>query len=1208
VSTHIKVPTPGTLSICEKCGAQIVEADSICALCGTPRGAFDAQTVDSISEADTEGVATPFPYSQSASSALTADSSGPVQTRGEPYQRSRPDVDFGPRYHVEKILGEGGMGIVYKAWDQELERMVALKLIRRDLTRDPEISQRFKQELLLASKVSHRNVLRIHDLGDGPGDTKFISMAFVDGEDLGQVLKRNGKLPADRALNIAHQLCAALDAAHSEGVVHRDLKPQNIMMDQHDHVYVTDFGLAKSLESDLSMTQTGQFLGTPRYMSPEQAEIKPVDQRSDLYSFGLILCEMLTGKLPFQRTHSTVQMMYQRVHEAPKNPRTLSHEMPEFVSRIIEKCLERDVHLRYQSATEILADLDAGRPPKPVHHRWLAVMASQSSRKYLLAMAALLVLSVGFLLLKKSGLLSTDSGGGVVSPQVSLAVLPFRNASGDESLNWLGSSLAEVLSTDIGQSTQLRTVSPNRVHQLFRDLQISSTTVLDQPTIRRVGDFVSADRVVSGQYAKFGDQIRIDATIQDLRHERSTTLAESGTEQNILSAIDRLASGIRSNLALSRSVVQELQGQAFKPSTTSVSALRAYDDGLQLARDGNSIDASRQFEAAIQEDQRFALAYSELAKTYANLGEDDQAGQAAQKAVELSEGLPPQEQYWIRAGYERIRRNYPRAIEAYENLAHAAPGNADVLYELGGLYENSSAYDKAREQYTTVLSLDPKRVDTILALGRIEVYAGNSERALEYLTRAQAMTVESGHDEERAQVLQAMGAAYADLGKHEDAIRYFDDSLTIKRKLELKKGMAMSLDAMASSEKVLGKLDQALHHYNEALGLWRDVGDKAGMGDVLNDLAQFYVDRGQTDEGLKLFKESLQAQIDVGNLNNEALVLNNIGNAYFLNADYQNARTYFERALQVREQLKVPSDVADTLHNVADTYAKMAQYDPATSQYLRALDLRRSAGDKRGVAIESSSLGVLFSFQGRYGAALDSQRDALEIFRQLKDRTYWLAEILGLYGNALAQQGRNEEAQKSLNEAMDAAQEVKNQETTAEIQGYEGDNAFYSGDYKSAASIYHAALLSASHTSNLDLILIAKINIAKLDVRQSRFQSAASALSKLAKEADSMGRRYLSVECSIYHAEALMNLKSDDTARKELETAVSRSSDLGLRALLAQAQYLLGRNLELAGRSAEAAEHYEHARKIVEEIQKEAKAESIAKRSDLSPIYDHSNN
>jgi serine/threonine protein kinase/tetratricopeptide (TPR) repeat protein len=1206
-----KFATPAGSVVCPKCGAYALAAASTCSKCGSALGSSAAETVISSTASATPDAPISVSASSSPSSAETLESSVLPHPQAARSDVSKRTPDFGPRYRVERILGEGGMGTVYKAWDKELERTVALKLVRRDLTHDPNVSERFKQELLLASKVSHRNVLRIHDLGDGPGDTKFISMAYIEGQDLNQLLRKERKLSLDRALNIARQLCEALDAAHAEGVVHRDLKPQNILVDQHDHIYVSDFGLAKSLESDLGMTRTGQFLGTPRYMSPEQAEIGHVDHRSDLYAFGLILCEMVTGDLPFEHADSTMQMMYQRVHGTPRDPRELNHDLPGYLAQIIQKCLERDVNLRYQSAREILADLEAGHAPARTHRSLVAVATTAVQRGprniSLVVTAALVLLAVGLVVWKKSTTHSAQPTATVpVNSQVSLAILPFQNASGDASLDWLGSSLAETLSTDVGQSSQLRTVSPNRLYQLFSDLKISSATVLDPPTIRRIADFTSADRVVWGQYARFGNQIRIDATIQDLKHGHTRTMAESATENDILTAIDRLALDIRSSLALSQDTIKELQGQSFKPSTTSLPAMHDYNDGLQLARLGKFLDAAKRFEASTKEDPRFALAYSELAKTYANLGQDNEAEQASRKAVELSEELPAQEKYRIQASQERIQRDYPKAIEAYENLVRVAPGNADVRLELGWLYEYSGAYDKARDEYTKVLELDPKRVDALLAMGRVENDSGNPEKALEYLTRAQALTAERGDDEERAEILQNIGVAYAGLNKHEDALRNLRDSLEIKRKLGLKKGIAMSLEAMATSEDVLGRSDQALKDYKEALAVRQELGDKAGSGDVLIDLGQFYVDHGQYDQGLKLSKEALQAEIEVGNQNNQGIALNNIGNAYFFKGDFQNARIYFEQALQLREKLKVPNSIADTLHNLGDTSTKMGQYDQAVGEYLRAMDLRRSTGDSRSAALESSSLGILFGYQGRYGAALSSEEDALKTFRELKERSYWLAEILGLYGKALAQVGRSDDAQKSLEEAMNVARELKNQATAAKIQGYEGDNAFYRGEYKTASALYAEALKTAAHAGDLDLILVSKFNVAKVAVRLGQFQSAANSLGKLSEEADSMGLKYVSVECSIYHAEALMNRKGYEPARRELESALSRSDKLGLRSLLAVSHYLLARVLELSGKSADAPAHYHQARKILDEIQKEAKADTIVKRSDLSPIYAHS--
>ena len=1115
---------------------------------------------------------------------------------------------LGGRYEILQMLGEGGMGAVYKATDRALDRFVALKVIRPELASNPSILARFKQELLLAHQVTHRNVIRIYDLGEAEG-VKFITMEFIEGRDLRSIIREKNKFAPEEAVEVIQQVCQALNAAHSVGVIHRDLKPQNIMQDGTGRMLVMDFGLARTLEGD-GMTQTGAIVGTMEYMSPEQSLGKDLDQRSDIFALGLILYEMLTGKQPFA-AESALASLIKRTQERATPVSDIDAQIPGALSGIVSKCLERDLDQRYQNVSAILADLNTWKDKRAAGTIKFDASVKPLGRTIpwplITGVVAVLILAISGYMLRDRLFKSSPNAGSaaVAAPAVSLAILPFRNASADQGLSWLGSSVAETLSTDVGQSSHLRIVSPERVSQILRDLRISPDTSLDAATVQRLAEFSNADNIVWGRYTRFGDQIRIDATIQDMKHGHTTPLSESAAENKILSAIDLLAGDIRSNLALSSSTVKELQGQSFKPSTNSLPAMHDYDDGLQSARLGNFLDAAKKFEAATKEDPQFALAYAELAKTYVSLGQDNDAEHASRKAVELSDQLPSAEKYLIQASHDQIQRDYPKAIEAYENLAKAAPENTDVLVELAGLYEKSSAHDKAREEYTKVLTLDPKRVDALLQIGRVENNSGNPQKGLEYLTRAQALAVEFGNDEERSKILQAMGAAYAALNKHEDALRNFRDSLEIKRKLGLKTGIALSLKAMASSEDALGKPDQALKDYKEALALYQELGDKAGTGDVLNDLADFYVDHGQYDEALKLFKESLQAEVEVGNQKMQALVVNNIGNVYFAKADYQNARTYYEQALQLRQKLNVPSAIADTLHNLALISTRMGQNDQAVEQFLRALDLRRNTGDKRWAAIEGSSLGSLFGDQGRYGAALSAEEDALKTLRELQDRSIWLPQILSWYGKALAQVGRSDDAQKSLEEAMNVARELKNQSAIAEVQTYQGDNAFYRGDYQAAATLYDVALKTASHASDLDLIQVAKFNVAKVAVRQGRFQSAANSLGKLSEDADRMGLKYVSVECSIYHADALMNLKSYEPARKELESALDKSEKLGLKALLGQSHYLLARDLELSGKAGDAPEHYRQARKILDEIKNEAKTDGIVKRSDLSPIYAH---
>src|SRR6266704_2211107 len=267
-----------------------------------------------------------------------------------------PGTILAQRYEILQILGEGGMGAVYKAMDRELSRPVALKVIRPDLAGNQAILDRFKQELLLAREVTHKNVIRIYDLGEAEG-MKFITMEYVEGKDLRTLIHEQTKLAPEEAVEIMQQVCRALEAAHSVGIIHRDLKPQNIMRDKSGRILVMDFGLARTLQGD-GMTQTGALIGTMDYMSPEQALGKELDQRSDLFTLGLIFYELLTGKMPY-KADSAIASLLKRTQERAAPVAKYDPNIPQILSNIVSKCLEPDLKLRYQSASEIYTDLAA---------------------------------------------------------------------------------------------------------------------------------------------------------------------------------------------------------------------------------------------------------------------------------------------------------------------------------------------------------------------------------------------------------------------------------------------------------------------------------------------------------------------------------------------------------------------------------------------------------------------------------------------------------------------------------------------------------------------------------------------------------------------------------------------------------------------------------------------------------------------------------
>ncbi len=265
-----------------------------------------------------------------------------------------PGMMLGGRYEILQTIGQGGMGAVYKAEDRELGRTVALKVIRPELASNPEILQRFKQEILLASKVTDRNIIRIYDLGEADG-IKFITMEYVEGDDLHHLLQQHGKLPPTEAVDIMEQVVSGLRAAHRVGVIHRDLKPANIMRASDGRVLVMDFGLARTLQGD-GMTQTGAMLGTMEYMSPEQAQAQDLDARSDIFTVGLILYELLTGIQPYH-AESAIASLLKRTQQRAIPVSEIDKNVPGALSNIVSKCLERDPALRYSSADDLLNDL-----------------------------------------------------------------------------------------------------------------------------------------------------------------------------------------------------------------------------------------------------------------------------------------------------------------------------------------------------------------------------------------------------------------------------------------------------------------------------------------------------------------------------------------------------------------------------------------------------------------------------------------------------------------------------------------------------------------------------------------------------------------------------------------------------------------------------------------------------------------------------------
>ena len=959
------------------------------------------------------------------------------------------------------------------------------------------------------------------------------------------------------------------------------------------------------------MTQTGAIVGTMEYMSPEQALGKDLDQRSDIFAIGLILYEMLTGKRPFA-ADSALASLIKRTQERAIPVSDIDAQIPGALSGIVSKCLERDVNERYQTTSALIADLNTWKDKRAAGTLKLDAAVKPLGQTLpwpLIAgvVTVLLLALCGFLL--RDRLFKSSAGSSVAAgPAVSLAILPLRNASGDQALDWLGPSLADMLSTEVGQSARLRTVSPATLHQVFTDLRISSATVLDPATIRRVATFSNADRVVWGQYARFGDQIRIDATLLDMKNDRTVPLKiDAASEKEIPGAVDRMAESIRAKLALPDDVMKELKSSSFQPSSKSFDALRDYNQGVTLQRDGQNLEAQKHFEAATHEDPDFALAFSRLAQTYSTLGYDSEAEESANKAVDLSQNLPEAEKYLIAAIRSQATKNYPEAIKAYETLAKASPDNTDVQAALASLYTDSGDLVKAKEYYQKLLTANPKDIGATLDLGRVAIKSGDAQGSFDSLNKAYSLAVQVDNQEQKAGALHLMAIAYRNLGKPQEVLRNEQDAIAIWRHIGQKRGLAFSLNAMAGAQASLGSTKEALANFQEALKIRREIGDKRGLADTLIDMGNFSNGRGDYDRALKLYKEALGLERDIGNESLQATCLNNIGAMYSAKGQYEDALTYFQQVLQLRQKSKVPQDTVEAVHNLGQVTASMGQYDQAISYYMQALDLRRKINDQQGAALDSYALGALFDDQGRFGAAINADQDALKTFRDLKDKTAWTPEILGIYGDSLILAGRGDEAKASLEEALGLSRELKNDGLVAQTLVFQGDADFYQGNFKAAHTLYDQALQAATRSKDAEPILLAKTALAKVAVREKSGRQAIPKLRGLIQEADESGLKYSAVECLIFIAEAMMQGHDSSHAREELQHALVLADKFGQQPLSARAHFLLGMIARDTGNNAEAQDNFRAVIYALDGMKKDPGAEKLLQRADLKQMYDESN-
>jgi eukaryotic-like serine/threonine-protein kinase len=812
---------------------------------------------------------------------------------GFPQLMFQPGTVLAGRYRILRILGEGGMGAVYQARDQELERVIALKVIRPELAGNASILQRFKQELILARHVTHKNVVRIYDLGEADG-VKFITMEYVDGEDLRSLLRRQVKLPPGEAVEIVIQICRALDCAHTEGVIHRDLKPQNVMRDPQGRIVVMDFGLARSLESP-GMTQTGALVGTLEYMSPEQALGSDLDQRSDLFAVGLIFYELLTGKVPYKAETGIASLM-KRTQERAVPVSDIDNTVPRPLSAIVSKCLERDAKLRCQSAMDLLRQLEAWQGNPNITPSVLAEVAAPAPRSVQISLAlpskktwiwtaaitAILILPFAIPQIRQrifpgsSQTVAGERGIPDLSKGKYVAVLPLKVTGDENSLRYVADGLVDALSAKMFQLQEVHLASSSAVERV----------AAKQMSVEKTAHALGVNLILQGMVQGNADKLRVTFNLENVADNRRVWTKEfSGVPQDLLTLEDEIYSDLVEALEL-KPTNEELARSGVHPTENTA----AYDlylkgrnalRGTQGVRDTQS--ALKFLEEALKQDPNFALAYTGVADANLRLYRDtndslyaQKAIAAAQRAEQLNPNLPevhlslgsaydtsgrsaeairelktalelaPNSDDAHRRMGDALRASGKKqeAITAYQNAVNANPYywyNHDTL---GSAYFRYGDNDKALAEYQRVTELAPDNAVGYQNIGAVYFREGQYDKSIPVYQKALEI-------EPHATIYSNLGTAYFFLKRYEEAIKMFEKAVESNPKDE------QLLGNLADAYRASGNMQKAVSNYDRAIGLsYQQLQVNPRAADVMGDLALYYAKKGDSKNALQYIRQA----------------------------------------------------------------------------------------------------------------------------------------------------------------------------------------------------------------------------------------------------------------------------------------------------------------------------------------------------------------